>query len=95
MLVASGWDIVLRSEVPWSTRLPVLAVPLLGAGMLATGLTRGKGARLVGLAFGLGVLGYLAWSLIRFFFATTGWGLWLVVLAACVGLLVAAAMPRR
>ena len=95
MLVASGWDIVLNGGAPWSTRLPVLAVPLLGLSMLVTGLARENGARLTGLLFGAGVLGYLTWTLARIFVATTGWGLWVVIVGACASIVVAAAMPRR
>jgi hypothetical protein len=52
--------------------------------MLFGGLS-GKG-RTAGLVFGLGVLGYLGFQVIRAFFATTGFGLWITIAAAFIGL---------
>ncbi len=81
---ASGWDVMTSDGASWYNRLLLLGLPLGGLSMLFGGLS-GKG-RTAGLVFGLGVLGYLGFQVIRAFFATTGFGLWITIGAAFIGL---------
>lgn len=81
---ASGWDIVTSDGLsPW-TRLAWLLLPAGGLAMAGAGLTGSKAARGISLGVGVGILGYAAWQTIRVFFATTGVGLWLILVGAIV-----------
>ena len=94
-ITASGWDILFAEHAPWSTRLALLALPLGGLSLCVAGATGSARARLAGFAFGAGVYGYLGYSMIRIFLATTGVGLWLTLAAAAAALIAAAAVNRR
>lgn len=95
LVTASGWDVVTTDGIEWTTRIAFAALPLVGAGLIVAGLGRGTRARLLAFGFGAGVLGYLVVQTVRFFLATTGWGLWLTLVAAIGALVVAATMKRR
>jgi hypothetical protein len=92
---AQGWDIVLQEGVPWSTRLVLAALPAFGLGLVAAGLGRSGKTRLLGVLFGVSVLGYLGWSLLRIFFATTGVGLWITIAMAFAAIAVTLTTRRR
>jgi len=83
---ASGWEILVADHVELSMRLALLALPLGGIALIGAGATQSPKARWVGVAFGVGVFGYLGFQMVRLFVATTGWGLWITLLAAAAAL---------
>lgn len=85
----SGWQVMTEPSVDWSSKLPLVALPAGGAALVGLGWAGHPRRHLAALVFGLGVFGYLAFQLVRFFFATTGWGLWLTLLAAAASILLA------
>lgn len=89
LVSASGWEILVGDHVPWMTRIAMLALPLGGLGLIVAGASGSKNARLAGFGFGAGVYGYMGFQMVRLFFATTGWGLWLTLAAALVALVAA------
>ena len=89
LVQASGWDVLVGEGVPWTMRLALLGVPFGGVAMIASGATNYRGARWVGLGFGLSVFGYLGFQMVRLFIATTGWGLWITLAAAATAAVVA------
>lgn len=94
LIQASGWDVLTADGTALWTRLLLLGLPLGGLAMLVGGLSGKAGAKRAGVVFGLGVLGYLGFQVVRAFFATTGWGLWLTIGAAFVGLIAAAGIRK-
>ena len=77
----------------------LLAHPLLqklpqGGQMIATAVTNNRHARLVSVLVGLGLVGYATVKTVYAFFATTGFGLW-VVIAASLGALLLPLLQRR
>lgn len=95
LITASGWDIVTSGDVPTGTRLLFAALPVGGVAMLWAGLTRSPKARLVAFAFGASLLGYIAYQMVKFFFTTTGIGLWITIAAAVAAVVVALASRKR
>lgn len=95
LVQASGFDVLVGEGVPWTARLALLALPIGGLALIAAGATNSKKALLAGLAFGGGVYGYLAFQLVRAFFATTGIGLWITLLAAAIALAVPLFTQKR
>jgi hypothetical protein len=89
LVSASGWEILVGEHIPWTTRIAMLALPLGGLALIGAGASGSKSARLTGFAFGAGVYGYMGFQMVRLFFATTGWGLWLTLAAALVALVAA------
>lgn len=85
---ASGWEILVADHVELSMRVALLALPLGGLALIGAGATQSDKARWVGVAFGLGVFGYLGFQMVRVFVATTGWGLWITLAAAATALTV-------
>jgi hypothetical protein len=70
-------------------RILLVAVPLLGAGLIVAGFVGHKSAIWLALVTGgLVILGG-AYTLLRLFFDTTGTGMWLVVASALLSLAVA------
>jgi len=94
MFQASGWDIVTAERTGMLTRIAFILLPVGGVAMLLGGLGGGRKARFAGVAFGLGVFGYLGFQLVRAFVATSGVGLWLTIAAAFVGLTAALASRK-
>jgi hypothetical protein len=89
LIQASGFDVLIGDNVPWTVRLALLALPIGGAVLIFAGATDNKKARVIGFGFGAGVYGYLGFQLVRAFIATTGIGLWVTLLAAAVAIVVA------
>lgn len=65
------------------------AIPVGGLAMIVTAATGSRHARLTSVLVGLGLVGYGVVKTVHAFFATTGLGLWLVIIAA----LAAVAVP--
>ena len=89
LIQASGFDVLVGDGASWTLRLALLGLPVGGLALIVAGATGSPRARLAALAFGGGVYGYLGVQLVRAFFATTGVGLWLTLLAAAAALGVA------
>lgn len=92
---ASGWEILVADHVELMTRIALLALPIGGLALIGAGATRSDRARLVGVAFGLGVYGFLGFQMIRLFVATTGVGLWVTLAAAATAFIAGLAGKRR
>jgi hypothetical protein len=92
---ASGWDIVRSDAFAWTTRLAVACLPLGGAALALAGLTRSDGARKISWTMGAGILGFLFFKLAWGFFKVTGTGLWMVIGAATIALLVGLGSRKR
>jgi hypothetical protein len=85
---ASGFD-ALRASHGWSLQdVMMLAIPVGGALMAILSVTKPAAARKVSLGVGLGLVGYGTVKTAQAFFLTTGWGLWIVMAAALVALVV-------
>lgn len=95
LIQASGFDVLVGEGASWTLRLALLALPVGGVALIVAGATGSPKARLTALAFGGGVYGYLGFQLVRAFFATTGVGLWLTLLAAAAALGVALFTKKR
>jgi hypothetical protein len=79
LMVTSGEAVTLLSG---GNRWLLFIVPMFGA-LLMLGAFSGRRATLwVGLLGGLAVLGFGFFAVVRLFFQTTGFGMWLVVLSA-------------
>jgi hypothetical protein len=84
----SGFDLVLESHQGLFARIVVLMVPLLGASLVVAGLRGGKSAVTTALVTGGAILGYPTYKFIVGFIQTTGVGLWMVLGAAILALVV-------
>jgi hypothetical protein len=95
-LRVSGMDAVRHGAGGSLFYLMMLVVPIGGAAMAFTALTGSKYVRLVSAVTGLSLVGYGVVKTVHAFFATTGFGLWLVIAASCAALIVPfAARPER
>jgi hypothetical protein len=94
LIQASGWDLLTGDNVGLFNRLFMLALPVGGIAMIATGAMNHPNARWVGFAFGAGIYGYLGFQLVRTFLATTGIGLWVTLAAAAIAVGVALGSKR-
>ena len=92
---ASGWDIVTSARFAWTTRLAVGALPIAGGVLALAGFAGAAEARKISFAVGATALGFMAFKLAWGFLKVTGVGLWLVIAAAAVALVVGAARPSR
>jgi hypothetical protein len=84
----SGWDMVRSGHASTWTKVVLALVPLLGAGLAFAGLGGGKRAANAALVAGGAIVGYTTYKVAYGFFKTTGIGLWLVLTAAAVALIV-------
>jgi hypothetical protein len=69
-------------------------IPIGGLAMLITALMGSRHARLVSCGVGLSLVGYAVVKTVYAFFATTGFGLW-VVIAASLGAILLPLLQRR
>lgn len=84
----SGWDFVRQSGLAWHTRLLLAMCPIAGLSLAIAGFTRAKGAVNVALGTGAGILGYVVYKVGYGFIKVTGIGLWMVLAAAAIALVV-------
>lgn len=77
-LGVSGWYFAKNS----SMSSMIWLIPIGGIAMIATAMTGSRHARLVSAVVGLTLVGYAVVKTVHSFFATTGVGLWMVILAA-------------
>jgi len=86
----SGFDLAMHKDTPAKTILILLLCPVSGVFLLLASFL-GKKRWLIGLAAfvaGIGILGYPLYYIIRFLQTTTGLGLWLVIGAAFISLVI-------
>jgi hypothetical protein len=69
-------------------------IPLGGIAMLVSALMGSRHARLISAVVGLSLVGYAVVKTVHAFFATTGFGLW-VVIAASLGAILLPLLQRR
>lgn len=69
-------------------------IPLGGLAMLISSLIGSRHARLISCVVGLSLVGYAVVKTVHAFFATTGFGLW-VVIAASLGAILVPLLQRR
>ena len=84
----SGWDFVREGGLAWHTRLILAMCPIAGLSLAIAGFTRAKGAVNLALGTGAGILGYVVYKVGYGFIKVTGVGLWMVLAAAAIALVV-------
>ena len=84
----SGWDFVREGGLAWHTRLILAMCPIAGLSLAIAGFTRAKGAANLALGIGVGILGYVVYKVGYGFIKVTGIGLWMVLAAALIALVV-------
>jgi hypothetical protein len=84
----SGWDFVREGGLAWHTRLLLALCPIAGGSLAVAGFTRARGAASAAIATGAGILGYVVYKMAYGFIKLTGVGLWMVLAAAALALLV-------
>lgn len=90
----SGYTVARASNSASMFSAMMWLIPLGGLAMVATAVTGSKHARMVSVLVGLGLVGYAAVKTVYAFFATTGFGLW-VVIAASLGAILLPLLQRR
>lgn len=88
LLSVTGLEMALNDGLPWFTRIIVALVPIAGLTVFVTAVSGSQRARPIAGLFGLGVLGYLGYQAIKIFVTTTGCGMWLVIAAAVIAIIV-------
>ena len=91
----SGWEMVNTSGLDWFTRIALFLCPLAGFMLTLAALGKSKSASSIALAAGGGVLGYTFYKLAWGFVKVTGVGLWLVLAAAVVALVLGLASRSK
>ncbi|MGZ5968835.1 MAG: hypothetical protein ACXWP4_14280 [Polyangiales bacterium] len=86
-LRVSGMDVVRHGSSGSLFYLMMLLVPIGGLAMVVTAIGGSKYVRLTSAATGLLLVGYGVVKTVHAFFATTGFGLWLVIAASCAALI--------
>ena len=84
----SGWDFVREGSLAWHTRLLLAMCPIAGLSLAISGFTRARGAANLAIATGIGIIGYVVYKMAYGFIKLTGVGLWMVLAAAAVALIV-------
>ena len=92
---ASGWDLVRDDHLGLGTRAVIGLCPVAGGALAFAAFNKSENAAWIALASGLGVLGYTGFKVAYAFTKITGWGLWLVLAAGGVSLVLGLATKRR
>lgn len=92
-LSATGLDMIRAGDFSF-VYVMVLLVPVLGAAMTLGAATNWRHTRLLSAGTGLGLAAYASYKIVQAFFATTGWGLWLVIVGAFFALAAPMLQPR-
>jgi hypothetical protein len=82
----SGWDFVRDGHLAWHTRLLLILCPIAGATLAVSGFTRAPRAASFAVGTGAGILGYVLYKMAYGFIKLTGVGLWMILAAAAVAL---------
>lgn len=88
LVSASGYDLVAREAFSPLTRLVFALCPIGGAVLVLGSVSGARSLGGAGLALGSGILLYSGYRLLQVLFVTTGLGLWLVIGAACIAIVV-------
>jgi hypothetical protein len=91
----SGWELVRESNLSMSTRFVLALCPLLGIAMALTSFTKSNAAGTVSALTGAAVIGYTLFKIAYAFVKITGWGLWLVLAAGLIALIVGLAARSK
>jgi len=84
----SGWELVKESGLSTSTRLMLSLCPIFGVALAVSSFSKSRAAATISAAAGAAVLGYTVFKIGYAFVKITGWGLWLVLVAAVVALII-------
>jgi hypothetical protein len=87
-VTVSGWDFVREGSLAWHTRLLLALCPIAGGSLAVAGFTRARGAASAAIATGAAILGYVVYKMAYGFIKVTGVGLWMVLAAAALALVV-------
>ncbi len=93
-LSATGLDMIRAGDFSF-VYVMVLLVPILGVAMGIGALANWRHTRLLSVGTGLGFAAYASYKIVQAFFATTGWGLWLVIVGAIFALAAPLLQPSR
>ena len=88
----SGWDFVREGGFAWHTRLLLALCPIAGGSLAIAGFTRARSAASAAIATGAGILGYVVYKMAYGFIKLTGVGLWMVLAAAAIALVMGLAV---
>jgi hypothetical protein len=91
----SGWELLRTSEISLLTRLVFLAAPVGGVALILAGLGGGRAASNVAIGTGSVILGYTVYKVAYTFFKISGVGLWLVLAAGVIALIVGIATRAK
>lgn len=91
----SGFDLVRTGDLSLFHKVLFSLCPILGAGLAMSSLVGGRRTALLAMVAGLGVLGYTGYKVADTFIAITGWGLWLILAAAAIALVIGLAGAAR
>jgi hypothetical protein len=95
LIDASGWDLVRDDHLALGTRAVIGLCPVAGVALALAAFGKKPSAGWIAVASGAGVLGYTSFKLAYAFAKVTGWGLWLVLAAGGVSLILGLAARRR
>lgn len=96
VLGLSGWDLVRDPHMlDPATRVILALCPVLGGALALAAFSRSPRAGTLARIAGAGVLGYTSFKVAYVFVKITGWGLWLVLAAACFALIGGLAARRE
>ena len=84
---ASGWDLVREEHISISTRLVLGLCPIAGIALALAGFGKSRSAARLSMLTGLAVLGYTGYKVAYAFAKVTGWGLWMILAAAFIALI--------
>jgi hypothetical protein len=87
-VTVSGWDFVREGSLAWHTRLLLALCPIAGGSLAVAGFTRARGAASAAIVTGAAILGYVVYKMAYGFIKVTGVGLWMVLAAAALALVV-------
>lgn len=95
LVAMSGFDLVTSGDVDLLTRILIALVPLAGLSLLASAATNHARTKSVAIVTGLGILGYTGYQTAKAFVQLTGYGLWAILGAAIVAIVVGLALPSK
>ena len=95
LVAMSGFDLVRNGDVDLLTRILIALVPIAGVSLLASAATAHARTKTVAIATGLGILGYTGYQTAKAFVQLTGYGLWAILAAAVISVIVGLALPSK
>src|SRR5688572_14835547 len=95
LVAMSGFDLVRSGDVDLLTRILIALVPGAGLSPLASAATNTARTKTVAILTGLGILGYTVYQTAKAFLQLTGYGLWAILAAAVIAVIVGLALPSK